>query len=463
VPKNKHVKVKDIALNLANPRTIPQSSESKVLDTMISINSSKFWGLMESIINDGYHPTENLILLQEKNSDLIVKEGNRRVAVLKIILGTIQCQAVPQYLSDKISTLSAEWFDSNSSVPCVIYTSKEIYIVDKVVGLLHAKEEPASRANWTAVARARYNRDTRKIDDPSLYLLEAYIKNGKNITPQQAERWSGDYPLTVLEDALPKIAKALGAPDAVSIAKSYPKKHKQLFEQILFDIGLKNLGFPQIRNKHVFFGDKYGLSLTPTSSPKASKSKGGTAPKPADSTAVATQPPVSPAATTKAPAFPLNDPHSVKHKLKTFNPKGNGRDKVVTLSNELKKLNIFNNPHAFCFILRSMFEISAKAYCDDHNRTARISFTKNGRDRKLVDVLRDITQYMTRDPNSPNKNNPAKQKELHGAITEIAAPDRLLSVTSMNQLIHNPNFSISPNDICIVFNKIFPLLNEMNN
>ena len=34
-------------------------------------------------------------------------------------------------------------------------------------------------------------------------------------------------------------------------------------------------------------------------------------------------------------------------------------------------------------------------------------------------------------------------KALHGAITELAKPEGILSVTSMNQLVHNQKFSIS--------------------
>jgi hypothetical protein len=140
--------------------------------------------------------------------------------------------------------------------------------------------------------------------------------------------------------------------------------------------------------------------------------------------------------------------------LKKFSPRGKNREKVVTLRNELQKLKIADNPIAFCFILRSMFEISAKAYCGDHS----LSMVKSaGKDKSLVEVLSSITNHLT-----VNNTNKAMAKILHGAMSDIGSPNRLLSVTSMNQLVHNPTFSFIPNDICTLFGNIYPLLEAMN-
>lgn len=54
-------------------------------------------------------------------------------------------------------------------------------------------------------------------------------------------------------------------------------------------------------------------------------------------------------------------------------------------------------------------------------------------------------------------------KVLHGAITELAKAEGLLSVTSMNQLVHNPKFSVLSGDVAGLFGNVFPLLEAMNN
>jgi hypothetical protein len=104
-----------------------------------------------------------------------------------------------------------------------------------------------------------------------------------------------------------------------------------------------------------------------------------------------------------------------------------------------------------------MFEVSAKAYCIDHKADGLTVIGKDGRDKPLVDVLRDITKHLTND-----KKDKEALKRLHGAMTEIGRHDGILSVTSMNQLVHNPKFSLRVGDIVVLFGNIFPLLEEMN-
>ena len=155
-----------------------------------------------------------------------------------------------------------------------------------------------------------------------------------------------------------------------------------------------------------------------------------------------------------------NDPRTVKKALREFSPLGNNREKVVTLRDEALNLNLPDNPLAFCFLLRSMFEISSKAYCDDHKAAGGLSYTKSdGTDKKLVDVLRDINSHLI---GPIGKEDKVIQKTLHGAMTELAKPEGILSVTSMNHLVHNPKFSITVGDIATVFGNIFPLLKMMN-
>jgi hypothetical protein len=105
-----------------------------------------------------------------------------------------------------------------------------------------------------------------------------------------------------------------------------------------------------------------------------------------------------------------------------------------------------------------MFEISAKAYCNDHAGKGGPSAIKaDGNDRTLVDVLREIHVHLT-------KNNTDKLmiKELHGAMAELGKPDSFLSVTSMNQLVHNPKFIVDETHISTLFSNVFPLLQAMN-
>lgn len=110
-----------------------------------------------------------------------------------------------------------------------------------------------------------------------------------------------------------------------------------------------------------------------------------------------------------------------------------------------------------------MYEISAKAYCEDHasDQNAPKAVDSQNNDKKLVIVLRDIYNYMIAVPGS-NKPDQAMQKLLHGALTALASSESILSVTSMNQLVHNPRFSVRASDISVMFHNIYPLLEALN-
>jgi hypothetical protein len=81
MPKTNPLLVKQLKLDLTNFRTVKQTTEVGAIHAMISINPDWFWALTESLLTDGYHPTENIIVLKggKKNvsGGMIVRENRR--------------------------------------------------------------------------------------------------------------------------------------------------------------------------------------------------------------------------------------------------------------------------------------------------------------------------------------------------------------------------------------------------
>jgi len=249
MPKLGNVDVSSLKLDLGNYRTVQQKSEISSINAMIAINPDWFWSLMESIIEDGYYPTDNIIVLKRKNN-FVVKEGNRRIASLKIIHGYIKGIEVPENIKKKIAELDDKWKKNNLNIPCAIYQESEIETIKKLISLIHAKGEKAGREKWNSIARARYDRDKKNKKVVGLDLLEKYLLHGKNLTPNQKECWGGDYPITILDELIPKLYPYLGYESSEKLIKEYPVKKRTVIDKILYDIGIKNLGFNEIRSKH---------------------------------------------------------------------------------------------------------------------------------------------------------------------------------------------------------------------
>jgi hypothetical protein len=522
----KSVAVSELTIDLSNFRTVPQPDEDSAIKAMIAVKPDYFWALLESLLDTGYLPTENIIVLKDGTpTRLIVKEGNRRIAALKLALGLkpLTDFGVPNELVTKINALSAAWKRINSKVPCAVYDSTDAATVDRIVTLTHGKSEKAGRDQWQPVARARHNRDVQGASEPALDLLEKYLQFGRNVTAIQRERWAGDYPLSVLAEAVKKLAKRVGATSSPDLANRYFARvsYRDELEEIFGDIGLALLRFEQLRGA-TDFAVPYGIPLTPPASgttgggattsgattsgaggsavagggaggtATSGKTGSGSAPAGGITTggntagSVATSGsgtaggaagggtgggtiggaatgsgPAAAGGVAATPAFSTRDPKAVQQTLKLFTPVGANRQKVVLLRDEAIKLNLKNNPIAFCFLLRSMFEISAKVYCQDNASIPALTLLRpDGKEKPLIDLLRAVTHHLTHD--ASGKRIIPMEKKLHGALTEMAKFDGILSVTSMNSLVHSTTFSISFGDVCTTFGNIYPLLEAMN-
>jgi hypothetical protein len=269
-----------------------------------------------------------------------------------------------------------------------------------------------------------------------------------------------------LEEAAKRLAPRLGTRNSVELAASYPALvERDAFESIMHDIGRQDLGFEAIRSKEVDFAEAYGLPALSSGGGQSGRSSGGgaggsgsgTAGTSGGSTGMSGKTARGRKSTSKPKAVSTTNPKAVRQLLRDFTPRGKKREKVEELRIEAVQLDLVNTPLAFCFVLRSMFEVSAKAYCADNAASGLTVKKSGGQDRTLVEVLRDVTVHLT-------KNNTDKDmvKALHGAMVDLGKANGILSVTSMNQLVHNPRFSVAPGDIAIMFGNIFPLLEAMN-
>ncbi len=283
--------------------------------------------------------------------------------------------------------------------------------------------------------------------------------------------------MTVLNDAVGAIARRLALKSRRELVDLYKTgHHTSELDSVLRDIGMKAIGFDEVRTEGVGVNDfpsRYGFpppvvqQTQPAGNSGAQPSgTGAQASHPGTgqtSTAAAASPTASSPSVSsrrgKTKAVAVNDPRSVYRKLRAFAPRGKGREKLATLLEEAGLLRLEKHPHSFCFLLRSMFELSAKAYAKDHPVAGiKIKKSDGTTDRPLIDVLRDVADHLTE---KRLKTNPLT-KTLHGAMAELANEKGFLSIISLNQLVHNPTFIVTEKDICPVFARVFPLLEEMN-
>ncbi|UQT45736.1 hypothetical protein M5E88_05915 [Akkermansia muciniphila] len=86
---SKLVSVSSLNLDLENFRSQPQKSEIDSINNLILASPEWFWGLINSFLEFGYDSLEGIGVLRTESKKLIVLEGNRRIAALKIVLGLV--------------------------------------------------------------------------------------------------------------------------------------------------------------------------------------------------------------------------------------------------------------------------------------------------------------------------------------------------------------------------------------
>jgi hypothetical protein len=240
MPTLNHIPVSDLRLDLTNYRTIPQKDELSAIQAMITMDSAHFWGLMESLIDDGFTPTENLIVLTTPKAEFVVKEGNRRASVMKLCMGLVSTvdMDIPQALQIKLNNLSSDWLTENASIPCAVFSIAEEKDVKKIVSRVHAKLDPASRVKWESIAKARFNRDIGE-QVPGLDMFDKFLNLSKELAPTQAQKWAGDYPITILDAAIQKLAPRLGYKSSRELSDGYPAavNHRKAIDLIMDQCG----------------------------------------------------------------------------------------------------------------------------------------------------------------------------------------------------------------------------------
>lgn len=482
--QTKVIPLSALTLDPKNYRSIPQPDEVGAIRAMIATDPAYFWGLFDSLIEDGYLPNENIVVLKV-GAKQVVREGNRRVGILKVLNGQIPAAQLPEFADrlDDIASLTPEWLGKNSSVPCTVYAEEDADLVDKIVSRIHGKADKAGRANWPSIARARHNRDENGASEPELDLFEKFIGSTSEVSQDQKLRWQGQYPITVLEEAIKRIAPKFGCPSAAALADKYPDvQYKRALGEIILAVGRGSLGYAAIRGNDEWYV-KFGIPAqekptqapteSPTAPPTAPPQDPGPTPGQTDSPG-AGQPgnggdsgPEDPSnepddsngegaggkKKRKVAAVPLEDPRAIKRALKKLKIYGTNSEKIESIRIEAHKLNLDAHPTAFFFLLRSLFELSAKAYAVQNS----ISLVDNGKELPLAKSLKKIVNHLTQ-----QGQDEQMKKKLQGAMEELGTNNSILSITAMNQLVHNLRYVSDPAQIPVAFARVFPLLEEMN-
>lgn len=185
--KSVTVSISKLDLDLQNPRYEVQNSQREALERILLDNSEKTIKLAENIIQNGQNPIDIIAVIESSNNRYTVIEGNRRVAVIKILSKPVLLDSIPAgqgvapFLK-KMKQLAGQASEIDfSQIKLVLFSSREE--ANMWVKLKHTGEnDGAGTVQWDGTQRARFRKG-----DVGLRLLDF----GKS------QNWFTDSDLTI--------------------------------------------------------------------------------------------------------------------------------------------------------------------------------------------------------------------------------------------------------------------------
>ena len=438
--KNIEVNITDLFVNSSNPRFDAVKNQAESFIAMIDEQKDKLVALGEHIVNFGLNPLDR-ILVSEIDGKYVVREGNRRITVLKFLNNPDLIPSSNSRLKNKFVALSKD-VDENilKRIPCVL--SNDEKFINEWIALKHTGENNgAGTVRWNAQQIERFKIQTsditrqfflgelkdsdvlsedikaklhlikktnfeRIVGDPDVraYLGITYtdgifsLFNG-HITPQL---------IIVLEDLI----------KGMSVGKIYAKKDRQEYIETVKQRLASTPTAEIITNND----SKDNTSAINNNKNNTNNTEDNDIRAEYDHRSNNTK-------NNLGQSYPLNRKALIPYK--TNLAISNARIRQIFL--ELKNLEIENFPNAVAVLFRVFVELSVDVYIQSHNLSVR-------KDAKLHQKITAIKNYFI-------ANSIMTENELHPIEMMVAQPTASSSVKTFNQFVHNSSVTPSVEDL----------------
>jgi hypothetical protein len=423
------IKISELRLDPENPRITGDHGQINIRQALLDDQGSKIGELAADIAKYQLNPMDRLMVLQPDKSknEYVTLEGNRRAAALQILANPslLEDLAIPDALRNKLINL-ADDFDPKSvePIPAVVMPDRES--ARRWIELRHTGQNNGRGiVDWNSVQTARFR------GDRTLDLLE-FVKLKGSLTAEEKTAIASNFPITTLDRIVsnPQVRQKLG----IQITDgeyyfTFPQKEVlKALKHVVLDLATKKIKVDAVKNKEQQI--EYVDGIPKTSMPSGPKLK--VAESVSDILKVQPAPP--PSQPEPAPS-PLN--------RKTLVPKSfvltiaNG--KAAQLFYELRTLNIEKFPIAGAISLRSFVEAVVEIYCSFNQLATKHVAGKNaGKSFSLAQKVEAVLVHVG--PSLTKQENTA-------ARTSLTAPDSVISVSRLNEYVHNPAMFPSKNDL----------------
>ncbi len=434
----KTLKIDSVLLDLENPRIVKASNQREALEKIIKDQGVKLAVLAEHVVANGLNPMDRLLVIRsrEAQAKFTVTEGNRRLAVLKILNNPAVLNGlnVRPGLQRRLEAASANYDGSIQSISCFELKSREdgdMWITQRHTG----ENDGRGIVDWNGVARARF-----RGNGPALQALDMVLAHG-DLTDDEKLIVDAKFRISTLDRLLktPAVRATLGLRiHQGKLESSLPAAEViRPLKRIVLDISKGKVVVTALKSalEQANWVSGLGIDL-----PDQSKDTGQV--KPIELLEESDFIPLAP-----APAVKLRSKAktAVQRNLipKTCNL-NISNPKIQEVAGELRKLLLSEHPHAISVLFRVFLEQSVDAYLDRIG-TPLVTKTSNG--DKLKSLRTKVGEAI-----AALVAGGVPKKNLDGISKGIDDKNSPLHVDTLNAYVHSAFYTPQERELIVSWN-----------
>jgi hypothetical protein len=424
--KSKTIPVGQLLLDVKNPRHGEVSSQREAVDALIAEERQKLVVLAADVLKFGLSPIDRLLVV-ESGRNYVVVEGNRRLAVVKIL-------ANPSLAEGTVIEAQMKRLSNEPGVPtdaeCAIAPNRKD--AKHWMELRHGGEaEGAGVVPWNTFAATRFAEKPNREAGAAIRFLEelesAYPKNEvmTSLVREVANKKLTTLGRLVLDSNFQHRAGMVDTGKALEF-EFKAGDLEEFFEHVLGDLA-STVGVSALRKK-----------------PDRAKYLKST-PEPDTSQRLSTASSLSASATSKAKPKPKPRKRPSKPP-KPFNDLdlSNLGERTENILREFKGIDVDLRPNAAALLTRAILELSVDQYIADKK------LSTEGKLKKRI----QRTLYAV-DPSQ-------KDKKFQGVRQGLADSNNMFSVSTLHGYVHNPHFHPDGSGIRSIAANLGPFLQALN-
>lgn len=149
--------ISELIVDPENPRILKVKDEITAINYLININEESMFDLINNINNNGFFE-QNIVSIVNENKELIILDGNRRIAAIKCLLNPELIEN--KQFKNRVEKIKHNRINNQIKIPCKLYkTRKE---ADIYIKTQHTKG--GSVLKWSSIAQYYFLKEKTNVD-----------------------------------------------------------------------------------------------------------------------------------------------------------------------------------------------------------------------------------------------------------------------------------------------------------